>query len=75
MVTAYAFNYGSGPSGAAITALFQTNIIEAYEFVISQGLLGYVTILVLIICAPIAFMSAFYINSRIINTQQLSYIR
>lgn len=74
MVTAYAFNYGSGPSGAAITALFQTNIIEAYEFVISQGMLGYVACFIILICSPIVFLSAFYINSRIINTQQLSYI-
>ena len=74
MVTAYAFNYGSGPSGAAITALFQTNIIEAYEFVISQAMLGYVACFIILISSPIVFLSAFYINSRIINTQQLSYI-
>lgn len=74
MVTAYAFNYGTGPSGAAITALFQTNIIEAYEFVISQGMLGYVASFIILICSPIVFLSALYINSRIINTQQLSYI-
>ena len=74
MVIAYALNYGSGPSSAAITALFQTNIIEAYEFVISQGIIGYVASFILLICSPIVFFGAFYINYRIINTQPLSYI-
>lgn len=66
LVSSYAINYGGGPSGSAITALIQTNIYEAYEFVLSQGTIITTAFFLLLIIAPIFLWFSYKVQSKII---------
>ena len=64
LVGTYAINYGSGPSGSVITALIQTNIYEAYEFVLSQGTIVTTAFFLLLILIPIFIWFSYSYQSK-----------
>lgn len=64
-VVAYAINYGSGPSGSVVTALIQTNLYEAYEYVLSQGIIVKTAFFLLILASPIFLWFSYQYQSKV----------
>lgn len=53
VITFYGVNYGAGPTGPAIYAIVQTNPVEAYEYILSQGKITLSLIIGIILLLPL----------------------
>lgn len=63
VITFYGINYGSGPTGPAIYAIVQTNPVEAYEYIISQGKITVIMLVCVIALLP--FIAYFILKQHI----------
>lgn len=64
IVVGYAINYGSGPSGAAVYAIIQTNISETYEYILSQGWLIRITYFGFALLSPVIYYTLYKVQTK-----------